>query len=108
MRTSASGRRLIRGKIYIGESAGSIIAAPDIAYAKAMDDPKAAPGLEDFKALQLVDFYPVPHFGCFPFKKAAEKIIAQHEAELALMPIDNIQAILVDGESIRVVPEATR
>jgi dipeptidase E len=101
-------KQVEKGKIYIGESAGSIVAAPDIAYAKAMDDPRAAPGLDTFKALQLVDFFPVPHVGCFPFKKAAEKIIAQYEAALALMPIGNTQAILVDGESIRVVPEATR
>jgi dipeptidase E len=97
-----------KGKIYIGESAGSIIAAPDIGYAKDMDDPKAAPWLENVKALQLVDFFPVPHYGCFPFKKAVEKIIAKHEAELPLMPISNTRAILVDGGSVRVVPEGTR
>lgn len=29
--------------VYIGESAGSVIASPDIAYIKYMDDPEAAP-----------------------------------------------------------------
>ena len=57
--------RLIReevhkGKPYIGESAGAIAAAPDIAYSSAMDDPGKAPGLQDYTGLHLTEWYPVP------------------------------------------------
>ena len=86
------------GKYYIGESAGSMIVAPDIDYAKAMDDCRKAPALQGYAALHLVDFYPVPHHGNFPFKKAVEKIIANYGDLLQLYPISNAQAILVDGD----------
>jgi dipeptidase E len=63
-----------RGKIYIGASAGSMIVSKDIEYAKYMDDPAVAEDLNnDFSALSIVDFYIVPHYANFPFKKAAEK-----------------------------------
>ncbi|MDL2176933.1 Type 1 glutamine amidotransferase-like domain-containing protein [Stutzerimonas sp. FeSN7] len=43
------------GKCYIGESAGSAILAPSIEYITALDDVSAAPDLESFAALGLVD-----------------------------------------------------
>jgi dipeptidase E len=86
------------GKMYIGESAGSMIVAPDIEYAKALDDCRKAPDLQGYDALDLVDFHPVPHHGNFPFKKAVEKIIAGYEDTLKLYPISNAQALLVEGD----------
>jgi dipeptidase E len=47
-----------KGKIYISTSAGSIIVSKDIEYIKFMDDPMAAPELNNnFSALGVVDFY---------------------------------------------------
>ena len=92
------------GKLYIGESAGAMVASPNIEYVKAMDSVKKAPELENFDALGLVDFYTVPHCTNFPFKKAAEKIIVQH-SNLLLYPISNKDAILVDGDEVRVEPK---
>ncbi|MCS2423691.1 Type 1 glutamine amidotransferase-like domain-containing protein [Bacteroides fragilis] len=59
------------GKLYIGESAGAIIASPDTEYMKNVNfDPiEKAPELEDYSSLGLVDFYTIPHYGNFPFKK---------------------------------------
>ncbi len=91
-----------RGKIYIGESAGSMIVSPNIEYAKDLDDSNKAPDLISFDALHLLDFYPLPHHTNFPFKKAAEKIIAKYAARLELYPISNAQAILVEGTEIKV------
>ena len=90
------------GKLYIGESAGSMIVSPNIEYAKGMDNYKKAPELESFTALSIVDFYPLPHHTNFPFKKAVEKIISEYESELKLYPISNSQAILVNGENIAI------
>lgn len=90
------------GKLYIGESAGSIIVSPDIEYAKDMDDCAAAPGLVDFSALNLVNFYPVPHRGNFPFEEAVEKIIDVYSGRMELMPISNSEVIMVDGNKIEV------
>lgn len=55
--------KVSEGMVYIGESAGSVIASPDIAYIKYMDDPKAAPELKSTKALKLVEFYPPSTLG---------------------------------------------
>ncbi|PQP83191.1 peptidase S51 [Paenibacillus sp. PCH8] len=93
------------GKIYIGESAGSIILAPHIEYVKEMDDSKVASDLESYRALNVIDFYPVPHHGCFPFVESAEKVLAEYQSELPLIPITNAQAIVVEGDQIKVVGE---
>ena len=61
------------GKLYIGESAGAMVAAHNIEYAALMDTPKKAPDLQSFEALGLVDFYLVPHYTNPPFQKAAHK-----------------------------------
>ncbi|MDR3140203.1 MAG: Type 1 glutamine amidotransferase-like domain-containing protein [Tannerellaceae bacterium] len=93
---------ILSGKLYIGASAGSMILSPDVEYVKAMDDCTATPDLNSFAALNIVDFYPVPHHTNFPFKKAVEKIITKYGAELKLYPISNKQAILVDGDTVEV------
>jgi dipeptidase E len=93
-----------RGKLYIGSSAGSIIASKDIEYVKYMDDPAAAPDLNgDFSAFGVVDFCVVPHCSNFPFKKAAAKIIAEYTGRLSLCPISNDQAVAVDGDGFEVL-----
>ncbi|MGI0529852.1 peptidase E [Treponema socranskii] len=90
------------GKLYIGESAGSIVASKNIEYIKAMDSSKKAPELTNFDALGLTDFYTVPHVRNFPFKKAAKKIIDEYSASLKLLAIANDEAILVEGDALRV------
>ena len=90
------------GKLYIGESAGAMIVSPNIEYVKDMDSIKKAPELDTLSALSVVDFYPVPHYTNFPFKKAVEKIIAKYETDLKLYPISNTQAILVNRGEVRV------
>ena len=90
------------GKMYIGESAGAMIASPDVEYAAAMDNTKKAPLLEGYNALGLVDFYTVPHYNSAPFKKAAQKIIDNCGDSLKLQPITNAQAVFVCGDEVRV------
>lgn len=90
------------GKLYIGESAGSMILAPNIEYVQDMDDPNAASDLTDYKALNLIDFYPLPHHTNFPFKKVVETIIQKHQTSLSLTPFSNAQAILVEDDHVEV------
>ncbi len=94
------------GKLFIGESAGAIIAAPDIGYSRAMDKPEAAPVLKSFAGWDLVNFYPVPHYKNFPLKKAADKMIAQYGEKLPLVPFGNSQAILVTGTERQVLDKS--
>lgn len=94
-----------KGKAYIGESAGAIIASPNVECAKDPDDRGKAPDLNSFDALNLPDFCPLPHHTNFPFKKAVEKMISKYAGELKLYPISNSQAILVEGADVNVRSE---
>ena len=100
--------RLIReevhqGKPYIGESAGAIAAAPDIAYSSAMDDPGKAPGLQDYTGLHLTEWYPVPHRGTPEYGAAVEQIVAAYASTLDLKVIDDHQALFVEDSRVEVL-----
>ncbi|OJJ29056.1 Type 1 glutamine amidotransferase-like domain-containing protein [Campylobacter concisus] len=79
------------GKIYIGESAGAIVAAPDTRYATLMD--KNSAKTSDFTGLNLVDFCVVPHFGCEPFTQATHEIMEKFGNLYDLRPINNAKFI---------------
>ena len=92
-----------RGKLYIGESAGAMIFAPNIEYAKRMDNHLAlTPNFNDFTGLGIIDFYPVVHFNSFPFEEATQNIIKEY-SNLPLKPISNQQAILITGEDMAIL-----
>ena len=91
------------GKPYIGESAGSMIMSPNVGYVEIMDDKTKAPGLKSFDALNMVDFYPVPHYTNFPFRETVERIIDDYGSNLNLCPINNHQAIMVHGDNTSIV-----
>ena len=90
------------GKLYIGESAGAIVASANIEYIKGMDSIKKAPNLANFDALGLVEFYTVPHYTNLPFKKIAQKIIDDYSSTLSLVPISNKEAIVVDNSQVKI------
>ena len=93
---------VVAGKLYIGESAGAMIASENIEYAKSMDSVKKAPELVNFDALGLVEFYTVPHYTNIPFKKSVQKIVAHYSSVLNLSPISNNEAILVENDDVRI------
>lgn len=94
--------QVISGKVYIGESAGAIVTTPTISYITTMDDPVQANNLSDYTGLNLVDSYPVPHYGNFPFVETIQKIVENYQATLPLIPISNTQAIVVSNDLITV------
>ena len=92
-----------KGKLYIGESAGTMILAPNIEYAKRMDNHlMQTPNFNDFTGLGIIDFYPVVHFNSFPFEEATQNIIKEY-SNLPLKPISNQQAILITGEDVAIL-----
>lgn len=91
------------GKLFVGESAGAILLAPHIAYSKDTDNPLAAPQLDTYEALNIIDFYPVPHYKNPPLQEAVDMVISKYGAELPLIPFSNSQAILIIGEEMQVV-----
>ena len=91
------------GKLFIGESAGAILLAPDIEYSKDTDNPLAAPQLKTFEALNIIDFYLVPHYNNKPLKEAVDKVISKYGEVLPLVPFSNSQAILITGKEKQIV-----
>lgn len=83
-------------KIYIGSSAGSCIACPSIDYDEKLDDKLQAPLLNDYNAMNLVNFYILPHY------KSKEKYteladeIERNYNNYKFIKLSNEQAIIVD------------
>ena len=88
------------GKVYIGESAGSIVTSNNIEYVEDMDNIEKAPNLKEYRGLGLINFYPIPHYNCFPFKKIVQNIINKYTSNINLMPISNKEVILVNGDEV--------
>lgn len=87
-----------KGKIYIGSSAGSVIAGPDIYPIYRQDDAKKAPHLKGYDGLGLVDFVVFPHWGSDYFKK----LYLNHRLEHAYTTRHKI-ILLTDYQYVKVV-----
>ena len=90
------------GKLYIGESAGSIILAPNIEYSKYMDDISKAPFLNSYDSLNLIDFYILPHNNEFPFEESTKKISDEYSSKVNLVKINNSEVILFSDEKFEI------
>ena len=95
--------RIENGLLYIGESAGSVIAAPDIEYASVIDDKTVATELDDYAGLNLVDFYIVPHFEEEPFVEGSRNTVELYKDKLDLKLINNKEAILVENNNFTIL-----
>ena len=82
-------------KLYIGESAGSIIMAPDIDYIKEMDEPEKAPQLKSTAAFNFIESYPLPHMDNEYMGEAAKIILEKYQGKLPLHPLNDDEVILV-------------
>lgn len=58
------------GKHYVGTSAGSVVAGPDISIIKNLDDETIAPELQNYSGLGLTDIVVLPHWGSIHFKES--------------------------------------
>lgn len=91
------------GKIYIGESAGSVICAQDVEYVSGMDDKSIAKDLVSTSALNLINFSVLPHYGDEPFAESSIATYEKYKDELELVKITNSQAILIEGNNISIL-----
>lgn len=88
-------QKIAQGCFYIGESAGAMILAANIEYNKIMDDSSLASELNNYTALNIIDFYPLPHYIEEPFVESVQQTYAKYKNNLPLVPINNQQAIIV-------------
>lgn len=89
--------RVKDGVFYMGSSAGSIIAGPDIEPVRMADNAVKAPKLKGTKGLGLVDFVVFPHWGSDNFRK----IYLDHRLAHAYTTKHKI-ILLTDNQYVRV------
>ena len=86
-----------RGGLYVGASAGALIAGPDIEPCSSLDDPKYGPSLTSTKGLGLIDIVPMPHYDMSERNSVIDTIIAQYKDTYTVVPITDDEAIVSDG-----------
>ena len=93
------------GKVYIGSSAGSVIAGPDIYPLRFLDEPKEAPDLKGYTGLKLVDFVVVPHWGSEHFREKymGEQIKNLYDDKNKIILLNDNQYIEVKDDWYRIV-----
>jgi dipeptidase E len=93
------------GKIFIGTSAGSIVAGPDIYPAYRLDRVSEAPGLKGYKGLGLVDFVVLPHWGSEHFKNLylKQRLSHNYNTKNKLVLLNDYQYIQVEGDWSKLV-----
>ncbi|MBY0110764.1 peptidase E [Patescibacteria group bacterium] len=93
------------GKIYIGQSAGAIVAAPEISAAHRSDMEAHAPNIEGYAALNLVPFIVLPHWGSERSRAIyfTERLPRAYSEDCTPIPLNDYQYIVVKGDTFRIV-----
>jgi dipeptidase E len=97
------GGYLASGVVYIGSSAGSVVATPDIAYAASVDDPSKGAGVLT-GGLSLIDRPVLPHFDHPDFSVHVRRIADGFDAVgTPYFALNDDEALVVDGFGTRLV-----
>jgi len=89
--------------VYVGSSAGAVVAGPDIWPIRFIDDPSKAK-LKSFKGLNLIDFIPLPHFGVEKYVKPYEKLMKDlDKTKYKYVKLNENQATLVKNKKIKII-----
>jgi dipeptidase E len=91
-------------KVYLGVSAGTILATPTIEVAAMPPGDENLPELKDLSALSWVQFEIEPHCDMNRFK-TIEKYASENN--YPVYAIDDLSAIKVDGSNIEVISEGS-
>lgn len=96
--------KILSGTIYIGSSAGSIIAGPNIEFEKIFDDDDDyTANLDDYNALGLVNFVVLPHANKSEYTPYHQKIINQFSNKYQFKILKDNQAVLVSGDKTQLI-----
>lgn len=99
-------RQLVaNGKVYIGSSAGSIVAGPDIYPLRHLEPPEISTRLADYKGLGLVDMVVFPHWGSEHFKDLYldRRLEYNYNDKHKYMLLTDNQYLEVMGETLKFV-----
>jgi len=96
--------RVLDTKVYVGVSAGSIVASPTIDVAAIPPSDPNVPGLSDLASLALVDFELEPH--CNDERIRTIDAFAKEQSK-TIYAIDDQTAVAIEDGAIHVVSEGT-
>ncbi len=86
------------GKVYVGVSAGSVLAGPNINIRNLYKDNDI--GIEDFQGLNITDIIVIPHYT----EEEKEKIQRiKEETKYSIITLTDSQALLIINEDIKVI-----
>lgn len=87
-----------RGLVYGGESAGAIIAGPNIDHFQAIDEPDEAP-MVILEGMSLTETVVIPHFDSQKYSDGIKRIDqALRETDATVVRLNDDQALVIDGE----------
>lgn len=93
---------IANGVVYIGSSAGSVLAGPNIESVTAFDDIGMA-HLTSFEGLHFIDFVVLPHYKNPTFGKSHEHVMQEFKDDYQFIPITDQQAIVVTDQGPKIV-----
>ena len=93
------------GRIYIGSSAGSMVASSDIYASREKKEIDAVPDIKDFNGLGITDIMVQPHWGSKSFKESYLNEIMKHSYVTGFKQIllTDEQYVIDDGDNITFV-----
>ena len=92
-----------RGELlYVGTSAGAMVAGPDLASAANLDNRREVPELESSAALGLVPFTVLPHDNHSEARELHDEIVAAHP-DVSFVRLADGRAVLVRGDAVDTV-----
>lgn len=93
------------GKIYIGTSAGSVVAGNSIYPSYNLDNVKSAPKLKGYKGMGLVDFCVLPHWGSEKSKDnyLNQKLAHNYNTKNKLIFLDDYQYMQIEDGWYRMI-----
>jgi dipeptidase E len=91
------------GVIYIGSSAGSLLAGPNIEVDKIYDDGEFGKILESYEGLGFVDFVVLPHADNPEYKPYLKEIYEQYNEKYDLRKLNDNQIIVICENTIQIL-----
>jgi dipeptidase E len=88
--------------LYVGTSAGAVLAAPDLAPVATLDKRREVPELESTVGLGLVPFLVLPHDDEPETRARNDAIVSAHE-DASFVRLTDDCAVLVRGDVVKVV-----
>ncbi len=99
-------RLLLDGKIYIGSSAGSLLAAKNIELDHIFYDDTFNKKLDSYEGLGIVDFIPIPHAGNKEYHPYHKKIFDLYKDKYNLKKINDKEAIIIIDGNVKLISKA--